>query len=221
MLSDLKSLGYQFITLAEHFEGHGQQSNFSVINRIDVDLKIDRLRSLREILRKAEVRASIFVRLHSPSYNLLNFGTLCLLRELIAEGHEIGLHTELMDAQGYLRVDAGTLLRTEISLLECLLNTRIKGTAAHGDMTPHNNLHFWQRHNPKDFGLLYEAYDQTLWKNSRYISDSEWTQWKAYQNGELMEGDRRTPHRHAVDDAPPRIYLLTHPESWYEHYIHE
>ena len=33
---------------------------------------------------------------------------------------------------------------------------------------------------------MYEAYDNKLWDNCRYVSDSEWTQWKAYENGILL-----------------------------------
>jgi hypothetical protein len=221
MVSSIVQAGYRFITLRQYFSHSFEPSERLVVNRIDVDVKIERLAVLRQIFRRQNIRASIFVRLHAPQYNLLNFGTLRLLRDLVADGHEIGLHTELMDAEGFLGVRGASVLRSEIDMLQTLLGEQIYGTASHGDMTPHNNLHFWQNHYPHDFGLLYEAYDRRLWENCRYVSDSEWVRWKAYSNGALMEGDRRTPHRHILDDAPPVVYLLTHPESWYEYYLYE
>jgi len=193
MLRGLLAAGYQFVTLREYFAGDTPPDTKIVVNRIDVDGKVERLRSFRPILRSLGVRASIYPRLHADAYNLLNFGTLRLLRDLAADGHEIGLHTEIMDAQGFCEVDGATLLRTEISLLEMLLGTKVYGTASHGDMTSHNNLDFWKTNVPGDFGLDYEAYQGRLWKNCRYVSDSEWTRWKAYDNGELRQDDRRSP----------------------------
>ena len=73
----------------------------------------------------------------------------------------------------------------------------------------------------EDFGLVYEAYDKKLWNNSDYVSDSEWIRWKAYKNGKLSKGDKRTPIEHIKENNPKILYLLTHPESWYERYIYE
>ena len=87
-------------------------------------------------------------------------------------------------------------------------------------MTHYNNLDFWKTNNPKKFGLVYEAYDEKLWNYCRYISDSEWTQWKAYENGRLLQDDRRTPIEHMGDNCKV-LHLLTHPESWYEGFIYE
>ena len=221
MLEGLLDAGYRFVTLREYFLGEAVQAPKIIVNRIDVDVRVERLHSLRRILQKLGVRASIYPRLHASSYNLLNLGTVRLLQDLVADGHEIGLHSELMDAQGLLELDGASLLRAELHLLETLLKTKIHGTAAHGDMTPFNNLHFWRSHAPAEFGLIYEAYDPQLWNHCRYVSDSEWTRWKSYDDGALREGDRRTPLEHVLEDSPNVLYLLTHPESWYEHYIHE
>ena len=95
------------------------------------------------------------------------------------------------------------------------------GTASHGDMTYFNNLNFWKNHSAKEFGLLYEAYDKKLWDNCRYVSDSEWTKWKAYEKGKLLKNDTRSPIEHILEDKPKVLYLLTHPECWYQEYIHE
>lgn len=88
-------------------------------------------------------------------------------------------------------------------------------------MTPFNNLDFWKKYSVNEFGLVYEAYDKKLWNSCRYVSDSEWTQWKAYENGLLLQNDRRSPIEHIREDMPNVLLLLTHPESWYERYIYE
>lgn len=221
MVGEILNAGYRYVTLQEFFSPTFVAPEKMVVNRIDVDLKIDRLRTLRSIFKRHDVRASIYVRLHAAGYNLLNFGTIRLLQDLLDDGHEIGLHTEMMDASGFLGVDGPSLLKSELHLLETVLGKQTHGTASHGDMTPFNNLDFWKHNAPSDFGLSYEAYDTRLWENCRYVSDSEWTRWKSYDNGSLRVDDRRTPQEHAFQDQPPILYLLTHPESWYEHYIHE
>lgn len=220
MFLGILDAGYRVITLREYFEGTFPQGEKILVNRVDVDVKIDRLPRFLEIYKRVGVRASVYVRLHSPSYNLLTLGNLGIVRDLVEAGNEIGLHTELEDAEGHCAIDGALLLRREIDLLETVAGTKIYGTASHGDMTPFNNLHFWTKHAPTEFGLQYEAYDQKLWDNCRYVSDSEWTRWKAYQNGRLIEADRRTPLEHLADGVPT-IHLLTHPESWYDRYIHE
>lgn len=217
---DAIAAGYQVITLREFFEGTFESGKNLLVNRIDVDVKINRLPRLNDVFCRLGIRASISLRLHAPTYNLLSFGNMAILRDLVSAGHEIGLHTELADAEGHCAIDGVALLRREIDLLETIAGTRICGTASHGDMTDYNNLHFWQRHQPADFGLLYEAYDPRLWDHCRYVSDSEWVRWKAYDNGKLIADDRRAPDEHARE-GPPVLHVLTHPESWYDRYIYE
>jgi hypothetical protein len=216
----LSGAGYRAITMREFFGGAHASQERLLISRVDVDVKIERLPRIQQIYADLKLRATFFLRLHAPTYNLLSLGNIAIVRDLVAAGHEIGLHTELCDAQGYCGIDAVQLLRREIDLLESALGTKIHGTASHGDMTRFNNLDFWGAHRPGEFGLLYEGYDAALWKNCRYVSDSEWVRWKAYENGVLLRDDRRSPVEHAGEN-PRVLHVLTHPESWYERYIFE
>ena len=213
--------GYQIITLKEFFLDEYKRNEKIIVNRIDVDVKIDRLKKIYEIFRELGVKATIFVRLHAPNYNLLSIGNINIIKDLISIGCEIGLHTELEDVGEYCKIDKKELLKKEIELFEILFGIKVYGTASHGDMTHFNNLDFWKNNKPKDFGLIYEAYDKKLWNNCRYVSDSEWIRWKAYENGNLLENDRRTPIEHILEDKPKILHILTHPESWYDRYIYE
>jgi hypothetical protein len=216
----IRDAGYRAITMREYFQQAFAPGERLLVSRVDVDVKIDRVPRLLGIYESLGLRASFFVRLHAPVYNLLSFGSIAIVRDVIAAGHEIGLHTELVDAERFGAIEAAVLLRNEIDLLATISGRAIFGTASHGDMTGCNNLDFWRGRHPSDFGLLYEAYDESLWKHCRYVSDSEWVRWKAYDNGELMEGDRRSPAEH-LPDHPQILHVLTHPESWYERYIYE
>lgn len=211
---------YKIITLKDFYSNNFNKNSKILINRIDVDVKIDRLNIIYDIFKKLNIKASIFLRLHSPFYNLLTIGNIKIIQNIIEIGCEIGLHTELEDIYGYCKIDKSRLFRKELELFKLLFNTKIFGTASHGDITHFNNIDFWKNKSPNDFGLLYEAYDNKLMNNCRYISDSEWIRWKSYENGKLMENDRRTPIEHMADNIR-KIYLLTHPESWYKDYIYE
>ena len=212
---------YQIITLKELFLDEYDKDTKILINRIDVDIKIERLRVIYKIFKELNIKASIYLRLHSPDYNLLSIGNIEIVQDLISIGCEICIHTELEDVQHYCNIDSARLLQKEIELFEILFNIKLYGTASHGDMTPFNNLDFWKKYSVNEFGLVYEAYDKKLWNSCRYVSDSEWTQWKAYENGLLLQNDRRSPIEHIREDMPNVLLLLTHPESWYERYIYE
>jgi len=211
---------YKIITLKEFFLDEYDKNSKIIVNRIDVDVKIERLKKVYEIFKSLDIKASIYLRIHAPSYNLLSIGNIQIVKDLISIGCEIGLHTELEDVGGYCLVEKKELLKKEIELFETIFQTKIYGTASHGDMTKFNNLDFWKGNKPEDFGLVYEAYDKKLWNNCRYVSDSEWTRWKSYENGVLLENDRRDPIEH-MEDNPEVLHILTHPESWYERYIYE
>ena len=215
-----RDYGYDVISLKDFFSGTFDRSKKIVVNRVDVDVKVNRIPKILNVWSQTGASGTFFLRLHAANYNLLNIGNLSICRNILSQGCEIGLHTELEDLKGYLDIDPSSILRQEIALLEAFTKTRIFGSASHGDMTAYNNLHFWDAHKAADFGLLYEAYDPQLWQNCRYVSDSEWTCWKAYDNGVLRQDDRRGPIEHMAEQVPV-ICLLTHPESWYDHYIHE
>jgi len=211
---------YRIITLKEFFNDEYDPSELILVNRIDVDIKIERLKYFYEIFKDLNIKSSVYVRLHAPQYNLLSINNIKIIQDLLSIGCEIGLHTEMEDLKGLCGINQESAIKTEIRLLEAIFNTKIHGTASHGDITGFNNLDFWKKFNPHSLGLNYEAYENKLWNNCRYVSDSEWTIWKAYHNGKLIENDRRSPIEH-IKERVKILHLLTHPESWYERYIHE
>lgn len=212
---------YQIITVADYFQNTYDATKPILVNRIDVDIKFNRLKQIYTIFKELGIKASVYTRLHAPDYNMFSIGNIKIIQNLLSIGCELGLHTELEDLKGYCKVDREKILKAEINLFEAFFGYKMKGTASHGDMTAFNNLDFWKHHKPEDFGLTYEGYDQKLWGNCRYVSESEWVQWKSYQNGVLRQDDRRDPTEHIKQDKPAILLLLTHPETWYEHYIYE
>ena len=220
----LIGLGYEFITCAEFVEVKKQPFNKVIVNRVDIDFSIKKTDRLLNIFKSLNIKASFFVRLHAPEYNPFSFENYMILKRIVDEGHEIGYHSEVIDQSAIWGENATDCILRDIEVLDKIFNTKIQGVASHGGNTGLNNLDFWKDKKPSEFGLLYEAYDKepafNLFQESFYVSDSEWTRWKAYDKGILCDNDRRTPSEHALDNHK-LIHLLIHPDTYYDNHIYE
>lgn len=218
--------GYSFKTCEEYFnlKSRGEVPKLCVVNRVDIDLSCKKARRLAEIFNRLGVKASFFVRLHAPEYNPFSFENYSVLKFIRDSGHEIGYHSEIIDQAAIWNEDPADCLKRDVEILNKMLNIEVKGVASHGGMTGLNNLDFWKDKSAKDFNLFYEAYDKEvsfdLFKNSFYISDSEWTRWKCYNRGKLIEGDRRPLSEHAKE-GHSLIYLLIHPDTYFDRHFYE
>lgn len=195
-----------------------------VVNRVDIDLSCKKAKIIAEIFNDLNIKATFFVRLHASEYNPFSFENYRCLKFIRDSGHEIGYHSEIIDEVAIWQEDAVQCFKRDIQIINAMLDVEIKGVASHRGMTSLNNLDFWLDRRPEEFGLLYETYDKhlgfDLFRNSFYISDSEWTQWKCYNNGILVEGDRRTLGEHFSDNHQV-IYSLIHPDSYYNEHFYE
>jgi hypothetical protein len=218
--------GYEFMTCEEYAyrKAAGDLPQRTLVNRVDIDLSCQKAKRLAGIFNKLNVKATFFVRLHASEYNPFSFENYRCLKFIRDTGHEIGYHSEIVDQAAIWNEDPVECLKRDISVLEQMLDIQVKGVASHGGMTGLNNLDFWKNRKASDFGLLYEAYEQSekfnLFKESIYITDSEWTHWKCYDKGKLKKGDQRSLAEH-VKNKHPLIYLLLHPETYYEHHFYE
>ncbi|RMG40023.1 MAG: hypothetical protein D6732_03505, partial [Methanobacteriota archaeon] len=216
--------GYQIITCAEYFELKNNLPPLTIVNRVDIDLSVKKAERLRDIFDRLGIRGTFFVRLHAPEYNPFSFENYRILKSIRDSGHEIGYHSEILDQAAIWEEDAADCLRRDLEILNLMLDIRVKGIASHGGMTGLNNLDFWKVRSPAEFGLLYEAYEESdrfnLFRNAFYISDSEWTQWKCYDKGRLCPDDRRSFGEH-IADRHELIYLLIHPDTYYDKHFYE
>lgn len=221
-LTTAARLGYSFLRCDDVLGRSFSSDARYVIVRVDIDENVDKANLILDIFARQKVRASFFVRLHG-AYNPFSFANYLTLRRIRDEGHEIGYHSEIIDESAIWGEDPSDCLRRDLSVLESMLDISVRGVASHGGRTGLNNLDFWNNHSPSDFHLDYEAYDDSerfgLFSRSLYISDSEWTQWKCYSNGVLMQGDHRSLAEH-LDDDPAVIYLLLHPETFFESHVY-
>lgn len=220
----IQQLGYQFVTCSEYIEIKKKDFTKILVNRVDVDISVRKTSILLDIFKSLGIKATFFIRLHASEYNPFSFENYRILRRVVEEGHELGYHSEVVDQGAIWNEDEKDCLERDIDILQRMFKTKVHGVASHGGLTGLNNLDFWKNRNAKDFGLLYEAYDSNpdfnLFHECFYISDSEWTQWKAYNKGVLVKDDRRTPSEHALD-GHKLINLLIHPDTYYFYHIYE
>ncbi len=222
--SKLLSLGYKFSTCAEYVQNKQSVLDKVVVNRIDIDVSVKKAERLGKIFSRLGIKGTFFIRLHGNEYNPISFENYRIIKELIKEGHEIGYHSEIIDQAYIWNEKAKDCLIRDINLINTAFDIEIKGVASHGGSTGLNNLDFWKNHKASDFDLLYEAYDKepefNLFDESLYVSDSEWTRWKCYLKGKLVEGDVRSPSEHAEDNHK-LIYLLIHSDTYFDKHFYE
>lgn len=222
--------GYQLIRCVDYSREKLGLANFdtsskkTIVNRVDVDYSLKKARRIVEVFNKLNIKGTFFIRLHAPEYNPFSFESYKTLRFIVDSGHEIGYHSEIVDQAAIWNECPEKCLLRDVEILSRMLDVKIDGIASHGGMTGLNNLDFWKERNAAQYGFLYEAYDREkgfdLFHNSFYVSDSEWTRWKCYSNGELVAGDTRNFAEHCKD-GHMLVYLLIHPDSYFDNHFYE
>lgn len=218
-LLKVKDIGYVFKPLSDYWLEGGVVDPKVCFIRVDVDFSIQKAALLADLLSDLGIKGSFFIRLHAPEYNPFDFANIDRIKRIVSQGHEIGLHSEIVDLQEICGGSAESWLRSDLKLMELLTGCSCTSAASHGGLTGYNNLDFWEKNDPKSFGLNYEAYEETenfsLFANCRYVSDSEIAQWKAYHDGILLPNDRRSPSQHAQEEHRA-LYVLLHGDV-YDH----
>jgi hypothetical protein len=216
--------GYAVLTCLEYAQRRAALPALTLVNRIDIDFSVKKAKRLVDMFNTLGIKGSFFVRLHAPEYNPFSFENYAILRELVASGHELGYHSEVCDQSAIWGEDAELCLRRDLAVMQAMFGSEVRGAASHRGMTPWNNLDFWKTRKPRDFGLVYEAYDTEasfgLFENSFYVSDSEWTNWKCYNHGVLVAGDRRSLGEHAAA-RHPLLYALIHSDTYFDRHPYE
>lgn len=167
----------------------------SLLLRHDVDFSPALALRMAEVEADLGVRSTYFVALHLL-YNPHAPQHAAAIRRMAALGHTIGLH---YDSPLY---DPATtpaarlaLLTQHVAVLQDLAATQIRAIARHNPSVTGDD--------PFAAGTPYlNAYDRALFADAVYISDS----CRGWRDGGLAAC--------WTAPAPPRIYLLIHPEVW-------
>jgi hypothetical protein len=192
LLSTYKDAGYSFcgFELIDSFLLEGQPF---VILRHDIDISLRPALEIARIEWEQGVKATYFVLLRSPFYNLLSHPNTEILQQIQRYGHQIALHVDLIPYNG----DCAAAL-TEIDILSRFypyINTQIASLHSPCDL---NKLPIGS------YRQLHNVYGSFLRKEVAYISDST----------------GRWLHSHPLDCqafyTQKPIQLLTHPIWWFQ-----
>lgn len=177
---------------------HNIQDNSKFcIWRHDVDISLTKAFKLSEIERQLNVSAIYFIQLSSTYYNLLDLNNINTAKQIINNGHKIGLH---FDSSLYKISNKKTLIENlifEKNILEKLLNIEVK---------------IFSFHNPSEQDFIYNefeysgminTYSKYIKENIAYCSDSNGF-WRHKRLEDFLKENN------------DKIQVLTHPVWWTE-----
>lgn len=213
----LVNAGYTSIRFADYVSKGLPADHKTVLLRHDVDRFAGTALPLAKIEHDLGLSAAYYFRVP---------GTLSpeVISQVVALGHEIGLHYEVLDkARGDMQI-AAEYLNADLANLRALAPVQI--AAMHGNpRTPYNNLHIWEHLRLSDYGLIGEAYLSVNFPDFLYFSDTGRTwhpdRFNIYDHAPKTEDTGDMPLTNTTDDliavinsSQRNLYVLTHPERW-------
>jgi hypothetical protein len=162
----------------------------ALILRHDIDHTLRCARLISNLESGLGVSSTYFVQVASDFYNLLSGESRSIVRHLVDNGHEIGLH---YDSRRYSASDGATQLRLDTNVLEDLTGQKVVSAS---------------QHIPIDSPMLRiddffenDAYSSAFTEEPfTYISDSLMA-WRVHHPQDIIESGRS-------------LQLLTHPMCW-------
>lgn len=189
---EAKQHGYAFIG----YEQAPDAARF-IIMRHDVDVDLNYAAELAALEAQGGVKATYFLMLRNPLYNLLAPQSASCLKKILDQGHQVGLH---FDVSAYPTLGETSLLEAigyELAILK-----KLAGAASVSRcVTFHKpNPHLLNSEIATDD--FFSGYNRTFFRDIRYIADSGGT-WREESILELIRGTR-----------PPKIQFNSHPVWW-------
>lgn len=169
-----------------------------LIIRHDIDLDLDKAYRMAQIENKHKVKATYFIMVRSPFYNILDRSNSDFIRGISDLGHQIGLH---FDEAYYGSNDTENVIKyvnSEVQILKEHFDTGIFAVSFH------RPSQFLLQSDIKLKNGLVNTYDRNFINKFKYISDSR-RMWK--------DGCLCTYFDKTRTDCP-RIQALVHPIWW-------
>jgi len=192
--------GFEVITVREYFEQGPLTKKFH-INRVDIDISIEKAEKLAIMFNSLGIKGTFFVRLHD--YNIFSYKNYRILKFIQDSGHEIGLHAETYHQVAAFGGDHFDWFWQDINTLENAIGDMVYSYSNHQD----NKMYI------KNTGLYDGIYSaDKIPSNIVTVTDSEWTKWKVYQHG------KKWKESYSISELSydyDRIYSLIHPCKYY------
>ncbi len=187
LLAFIQSLDYRVVPFRDL-----PASGPYVILRHDIDFSIDKAIEMAALDRQAAVHSTFFVLLTAPYYNALHERSLDGLQEIVAMGHEVGLHYDCTGFDRLTPVEQKQRVDRLVACLEDHLGIHVTSISQH--KPTESNV------KPEIPGYM-DAYSRPFFKEIAYVSDSR-----------MMF---RVPDLRAFFRDHPRSQALIHPIWWH------
>jgi hypothetical protein len=190
-LVKLASLNYTFRTFQNYVPGER-----FILWRHDVDLSMQAARKLSIIEAEEGVKATYFFHLHNTFYNLFEKENTLCGRDILSNGHEIGLHFDPEFYDIAAEEELIPLLERESRILEDLFNRPIRVFSFHNPTPSTLGMRSMQ------YAGLINTYGEYFQKEVGYCSDSN-GYWRHKRLEDVLQ-------KHGNEC----LQVLTHPGWW-------
>lgn len=194
-LRSAKTKGYSFSLMKDFVNSIRERVVFL---RHDVDSEPELALNFSDIEKKLGIKATYFFRVHAGD-NLFSLANYRVIKRIMQDGHEIGLHAETDFASLVGEHELSVLARGK-TVLEAIAGKKISGVSMH---EPTRSVRPLKKSDFERLGFQYDAYDAKFMERLKYISDSS-CRWR--------EGCMC----HFINSRVPRLYILTHPVWWFK-----
>ncbi|HXH19797.1 MAG TPA: hypothetical protein VNJ07_12020 [Chitinophagales bacterium] len=182
--------GYQFLA----FDDPGRfDKNKVCLLRHDIDVDLGAALKLAEIEHKRGIRATYFVMLRSPVYNLFGRANTQLVHEILSMGHWLGLHYD--DGFSSSNLSFEESVDMEASVLERMFSVKITSVSFH---QPSQRI----LNGKVKLNNRVNTYGKEDLRGYHYISDSNKV-WKHLTPFDIFRESRYS-----------KVHLLIHPLWW-------
>lgn len=180
-----------------HFDNYCFTEKF-ILWRHDIDFSPAKALKLSKIEAEENVSATYFVLLHSAFYNLMDIDVVKQIKEIIANGHQLGLHFDFRSYDICSEKMLEYYLAFEKDILQTIFNYEVNAFSFHMTNDFTNSC-------IKDqYANMINVYSDKIKNNIAYCSDSN-----GYWRFQRLE-DVLTKKR------PNQLQVLTHPIWWSE-----
>lgn len=199
ILRDIKESG-KYLDFSE-----AEKAEEYIVLRHDIEFSIDRAHALSLVEDDEGIKSTWFVQLTNNAYNPFSKKNLDLLKDMIARGHNIGLHFHLNGLNDEVSVRDG--IRDEIRFLSEMLNHPVDRFSIH---RPVKEVYYYKIHikgiinaySPQFFSYAENVTPETKLE-VKYLCDSKHRWNYGYPDAEMFK-------------AHKKIQILIHPFSWTE-----
>ena len=126
LLTQFFEIGYRICSFTE-----ANVERADLVLRHDIDMSLEAALEMAEFEALRDVSATYFVLMRSPLYNLLTEENTNFLRQILALGHDVGLHFDAALYEGEITV-LNQAAEVECAILEGFLGRRKPSSAATG-----------------------------------------------------------------------------------------